>query len=460
MSTFYLKTKMFILVTFIFYSIVMLSGCKPGVSLIIASDPQFVWRCSTPECRSVESSDKNKQSFLSNSWQSTSIAKLSRELKYTTNNIWKNYAYEGLIINGDLTDFGNPGKGVLDSAFTGRNVSNLGHLMSYYSENPRITANGPVMLGLGNHDYRNNVNDCGNDYGGNFGVTRPKNACVIDMIDYLDRQTRINIGYARSAGFSMDFKIEKSYTCAFAHWELRGCSILKWWGCSLVKVCDWQVKSGETHKGSLAYSFDIPLDLEGKSRIHVIQLNETPGYSTKFSSYQFPVNYTYDITNSINWLNADLMNQKLKGGNVGIIINMHDIGEHPDELTGFKNILGSYANLSNMNFLAIFAGHFHEISGYIANYDVIPTNSRIRIPVFFSGSSEYNRYLRVRAKWNEIVVEFISSVQGSAKNVPQMGYGGNVDTNGPLGYKVEYSGNKSISMTPLQRGFSTLPDID
>jgi cytolysin (calcineurin-like family phosphatase) len=209
-----------------------------------------------------------------------------------------------------------------------------------------------VWPGLGNHDYANNVDDCFN------------NNCAIRMTKYLiDKVKRLNIArfhFSERTYFSFpSFKIE--------------------------------------YKGSLGYSWDI-------GDYHFVQMNNYPSYQRSFEGWDI-ANFRLEqvvIEDAISWLDEDLGNLALEKP---VVINMHDVGEHfnGDGLDRFKRVISKY------NVVAIFAGHFHELAGFYYYFDTLGK----KIPLFFSGSAEHNKYLKVDFSPQGLDVQIIDSRLGN-----------------------------------------------
>lgn len=207
--------------------------------------------------------------------------------------------------------------------------------------------------GLGNHDYANNINDC------SF------NNCAMRMVNYLkDRVKSLNVN-------RFDYYEGKTH---YKFPNLR-----------------------KYHTGSLAYSFTI-------GKYHFIQLNNYPSYETSFNGWNFSKarrDYV-QIRKSFDWLKYDLYRAKKAGKK--IIINMHDTRQHfkSSDRSTFYNILKDYP------VVAIFAGHIHQ--HYFYTYSEYAGTKKI--PVFRSGSAQYNKYLRVNFRKDRIEVYTIDSVLG------------------------------------------------
>ncbi|MFJ2712660.1 metallophosphoesterase family protein [Pseudomonas sp. NPDC087346] len=177
------------------------------------------------------------------------------------------------------------------------------------------------LYGLGNHDYQNNVNDCFSE------------SCAAgSIVDYRDHH------------------VDK------------------------VDVFDLQVTGSFVNKhylGSLAYSKNI-------GEVHLVQLNNEPTYEVKISHALNPS--TFDIKQSLDWLEADLRTARAQG--YAIIINMHKPFEWSgswDQEKRFRAMIEKY------QVTAMFAGHFHADGGsktYMGS-----------VPMFLSGAASQQTYL-------------------------------------------------------------------
>lgn len=188
---------------------------------------------------------------------------------------------------------------------------------------------GNYDYGLGNHDYQNNINDC----------AFPENNCAAGSIsDLKDRY------WGKVDNFDLVLRDEGGR---------------------------------KTFYGSLAYSKDY-------GDVHLVQLNNEPTYSVRFSS-GFPLFKTdYEISDSLDWLEKDLKVARDK--NQIIILNMHK----PDRWAGtreqmerFRMMIEKYA------VTAVFAGHLHtDPGGYYRN-----SSSFGSVPVYLSGGASNQTYL-------------------------------------------------------------------
>lgn len=216
------------------------------------------------------------------------------------------------IINGDITEFGRPTqRASFNEVYNG--------LMF------------PFLIGLGNHDYQYNINDCAIPSAINFSM----NACAYSAVQDLDN--RINQYQNKFSNFSADnVQVDKRVT-----------------------------------QGSLAYSWD---STSQEITNHFVQLNLSPGYKVWINNRYGMHNY--DIQDSLSWLRADL-NKARKRGVKNIFINFHAL-EWIDKMTGsqklqLKSIFDEY------KISAIFVGHTH--SPRVENHHLFGN-----IPIYTSGA--------------------------------------------------------------------------
>lgn len=205
------------------------------------------------------------------------------------------------IINGDITEFG-------------RNDSWENVISIYF----RLKF--PFYIGLGNHDYANNVNDC---------WTAPESTwdgCAVNSIKKME-------SFPWLALLMVDVN---------SHFSM-----------------DWNKIGSYYKRGSLAYSWDY-------KGVHFVQLHNHPSYKVKLKGgFQTT---TYDILPSITWLADDLRRARLRGVK-DIIINFHQYGDQFAAQTDdyaksqFRAIMQTYQPL------AVFVGHYHEFNRDPSNYD-------------------------------------------------------------------------------------------
>ncbi|KJH74014.1 metallophosphoesterase [Pseudomonas sp. ES3-33] len=223
-----------------------------------------------------------------------------------------------VYVNGDITAFGH------------------GDQLSFMKKRFKEYFNNKVYLGLGNHDYENNVNDCAN------------NGCARDsVLTYLrmtkDLIARGNIDYRSSTGAG---KFRESYAGSFAHSE-------------------WH------------------------NNLHVVQANNYPVYATKFETGVSHVNKKqFNINSSWNFID-NKMAFASNWGKVNILVT--------HKPNGWKNFSAADAEaframMKKHKVAAVFAGHFHEDHGIYDNANYFGDT-----PVFLSGSASYETYLIVES---------------------------------------------------------------
>ncbi|WP_257463557.1 pre-peptidase C-terminal domain-containing protein [Archangium lipolyticum] len=230
------------------------SFAENGFAMAMVSDPQFAWTYCKDSSSSTKCSDERN---AYPNWSAESLSRLyNGRMRDTINNV-KNVlgdaAFGGVIVNGDLTEFGD------QDADLGDYVANYEH---------GLKAN--VYLGLGNHDYANNVDDC------SF------NHCANSMVSYHKAQ----VGTLNPVSFDYG-------------------------------------ENGGDHAGSLGYSWEI-------GDVHFVQLNNYPTYTRSWSGFNFSewrTDYFY-ITSAIAWLRTDLQNAAARGKK--IILNWHDWAQVQD----------------------------------------------------------------------------------------------------------------------------------
>ncbi|WP_428666194.1 metallophosphoesterase [Runella sp.] len=262
---------------------------------------------------------------------------------------------KGVIFNGDLTNFGHKWQ--------------LDRFKEIYSG-----LKAPMHVSLGNHDYANNVDDT------------YENAAANTMVEYMTEQLKAK-NYPNS-----DYKVRDFFE-----------------GTLVTEI-----------SGSLSYSWD-------EGNVHFVQLQYYPLYEREWSNYVTigaAKRKTVKITNSFQWLAADLA--KARNAGKAIIVLFHDPYEHWSDLyikgsktegatlkkrddadaksTELTNLLKTY------QVSAVFGGHVHENHG-LATRDY--RNSGV--PLFYSGSADYNHYLLTKFDKNKMTVEKVTSADGVVK---------------------------------------------
>ncbi len=136
---------------------------------------------------------------------------------------------------------------------------------------------------------------------------------------------------------------------------------------------------------SLAYAFDI-----GKYRF--VQMHNYPTYDRT----------EIGIKSAVPWLENVLDDAKSKGKHA--VLNYHDPDEHWRPTNAALNDA-----LKGQDVVPIFASHYHWVWG---KYDSVTVDGK-QIPVYLSGSSEYNRFLLVEFGDDYFTVGVINASTGS-----------------------------------------------
>jgi hypothetical protein len=203
------------------------------------------------------------------------------------------------IINGDMTEYGrNDTWSDTESAFAKAGI--------------------PVLFGLGNHDYANNVHDCTDGHN-----SWKDNCAITSLTNLFQRYEYPNMpsNYGGVSGLNVVNR-DISYTVSNSDWKY-------------------------VVKGSLAYSFEY-------RDIHFVQLNLCPTYEVKLEN----ANYEVAITKSIDWAKKDVASAKNRGKR--IILNYHIYSDGNDEPSHCW-LDNSGIQLENQAD-AVFTGHTHTTS--------------------------------------------------------------------------------------------------
>lgn len=279
-------------------------------SVAVVSDPQFFWT-------EIERSkpDTQKYGIKFNDFTANVINKVISENDKSN---WK-----GVVINGDLTAFGHGNE--------------LAKFKDYYNK-----FNVPVYIGLGNHDYANNVNNCAD------------NGCASDMVRYLIGQVQDKINSPQSTIRRFDY-IRQNHP-----------------GQGL-----------DVFKGSMSYSWGI-------GKVHFVQLNNYPAYNAGWESSYLGNAGVMRIKRSLKWLRDDLSKAIHSDRAETIILNMHQFNDsehwNPFSDIEFRSILKDFP------VTAIFAGHTHSTS-----------RDRIEnVPVYRTGASHGADFTLLNFKDNQM----------------------------------------------------------
>lgn len=269
--------------------------------LVITSDPQYPW---TPEMdgHKVQCGEERACSRALIQSQYDSINRLVRT----------GHLVLGTFINGDLTAFGHDWQ-------------------IQYMKSAIGSIRTPVYLGLGNHDYENNVDDCW------------ENSCVRSSVQWFrDHMAKLPLD-------AFDVRDNRYYSFP---WNRR-----------------------DTH-GSLGWTKRF-------GDITVIQVNNYPEYEAYAQGLEVrragrAVTHIQEqvfINDGMRWLDQQLRRERAAGQ---AIIVMSHIGWGSEAFTGLLN---------HYEVSALFAGHIHDWVG------PAPDWNKGGVPIFFSGSSVRRSYL-------------------------------------------------------------------
>ena len=248
------------------------------------------------------------------------------------------------IVNGDMTEFGRRGQREAYDVYLGRGDSAAAVLKTY--------------IGLGNHDYENNV----------FQKSALRKFCAEAPEGY---------GIAACAMHSLEWVYAK-----IRNYALKNKSI------------DYSEDKVFRGKGSLAYSWD-----EGD--VHFVQLHNYPGYEVRLTADKAGRQVLAEITSSYAWLKTDLAAARARGLK-RIILNYHQPGK------SFDNRLKDLAK--EYNIVAIFTGHSHAFGKRPLWHDA-QDGSRA-VPIFVAGAFFLGDYYLVDVMRHEIVVTEYNGISG------------------------------------------------
>lgn len=304
---------------------------QANIRFIVMSDPQ-AWRFDS-------SSDPN-----SNNSQAPWEAK-SRKVVESLNQLAVGERIDFGVINGDITEFGR------QSTWN-----------SYFNTYFKKLINFPTFIGLGNHDYQNNVNDCTG-----WGYPASYNACAMHMVYKLQEMFKSYKDVFPEKNFNMDIS----------------------------RIPLWKGSS------SLAYSWD-------EGNLHFVQLNNYPTYQVLLD--QWSSQWNFQVTSSLDFLEKDLKNAALAGKKT--ILNLHQVNftSTPEEKERFKKTLQKY------NVVAVFGGHDH--SSYQTSINALYGN----IPVFVSGALFNGEYYLVDADYAGLRIYLYQEVDGVPVFQREMGH--------------------------------------
>ncbi|WP_429180359.1 metallophosphoesterase [Aeromonas salmonicida] len=289
---------------------------------IFMSDPQ-AWRLDSQE------NDPNKDQ---KQWEDVNL-KVSTSIKSLERT--KNFAFG--VVNGDITEFGRQKTRVsFDEIYTS-------------------TLKTKLLLGLGNHDYANNVNDCIEPEMFDFSLNACARGAFFDIIKRMD-------GYA---------KILNNYSYDYD-------------------------KSSQS--GSGAYSWDL-------GDMHYVQLHNYPTYKVLLDHY---ATKDLHVNKSISWLENDLKNAHKRGK--ATILNFHDTYDHFTDDTSVEEKEKLEKMISDYNVIAIFSGHSHTVDS--SDYGFLDG-----VKYYNSGALFKGDYLAAEINGKCIKIDVYNGISGEAKFV-------------------------------------------
>ncbi|WP_413625555.1 metallophosphoesterase family protein [Luteibacter sp. Lutesp34] len=282
-------------------------------TMIVTSDPQYPWTPSSDadEPESEADRDERSRALIEEQYRSIAAYRAARPGQDIP-----------VFINGDVTAYGHGWQRIV-----------MAELLEILGDN--------VHIGLGNHDYANNIRR-------SEGSGCYNNGCARDSIQGLVQHV-----------------IRKREKVTFDFTTHPGLF-------------------GDDYEGSLAYAVRAP----GMDRVLNVQLNNYPSYEVAFESYAGLRKSRYQITSSVPWL-ENLLKTNLTVPPYGkpsdrpfdfAILHMHDA-----DADGANVEFASM--VANNDVAAIFAGHLHAWAGRYGDIG--------GVPVFLSGSASQRTYLIV-----------------------------------------------------------------
>lgn len=277
---------------------------KPWQHFVFISDTQYPWtdKNDRGEPEDEDTRDRRSREFI--------LAQGEGTLQYREDN--GGIDNVPLFINGDLTAYGHAEQ--LDFMTT--------PLRTKYVRN--------FYINLGNHDYKNNVDDCFN------------NNCALRMYLQMGEWAQ---GYGAD---TLDYR--------------------------KVKTDEGQGRHSMDHYGSLAYTKTF-------GDVLAIQLQNEPTYEVKFRGKRF-VRHDVNVNPGLGVLAAGL--KAARRDSKSVIINMHSppysnwkVAKSPEFIKLMKD--------NEDIILGIFAGHLHTKVGRFSKVG--------KIPVYLSGAAHYRNFL-------------------------------------------------------------------
>ena len=231
--------------------------------------------------------------------------------------------------------------------------------------------NAPIYDGMGNHEYENNnvhvSNGCGFDEATFFGWQA---ACEGGSMQTL---------WGESACEVLDNMIDPR----------RGISA--WCASDAMRRMRHWLRTHAEHlvaydEGSGAYAWEI-------GDVHFVQLHNDGLYESPEAT----------ICGALPWLKADLKDAFERDKKIVLLMHKPIPGALREHLVGFE-----------YNIVAIFYGHYHRDVGYTGTYRV----NGVHIPMFFSGSVEWNAFTLAHFEADRLTVTVIDSNSGAPVHHP------------------------------------------
>lgn len=280
-------------------------------TMIVTSDPQYPWTDLTDarQPESEEDAARRSEALITEQYNSIAAYKAARPGEDIP-----------VFVNGDITAYGH-----------GAEIKVMERLLPLLGDN--------VHLGLGNHDYQNNIRQ--ENGSGCFA-----NWCARESITRLAKHVNRKPGKV-----SFDFSTHPGVFTT-------------------------------NYVGSLAYA----VEARGLDRVLSIQLNNFPEYEVNFEATEGLGAGSYQIQSSLPWL-GNILKSKLEKPRFGdwkdrdydlAIVHMHDPTRYNDDFARM---------VTSTDVAAIFAGHLHRTAGYYGRMG--------SVPVFLSGSASQRTYLIV-----------------------------------------------------------------
>lgn len=350
----------------------------PTYSMIIAADPQYPWwnakpcnGCSAADCASGACdknvcTDPNAVTECEKRMGGAAIRDQIQAASQITTLNWpagmggtKIAAPVGVIVNGDLTAYYHQWQ-----------VTEIDRLVGEEFDKIRKSdANNPILkiipfLGLGNHDYRNNVCDCRSyspwDY----------NIC------------------SRMAAHTMYRLYDKKYPWI----RFNPCSLGYSWTLNKIRFVQMHLWPG--------YTADFGYWLTDPAACKAAPKRFSPDQRTCDDSVVFP---------SWAFLESELTAADVSGERA--VLLFHDPAEYwsAADVTKFKDIVAKHG------VIAVFAGHYHGDFGVKSGYDIaigLKNKWGGDVPLMLSGASENRKFIIAEFTANSMKAAVISAASG------------------------------------------------